>query len=276
MRPATKGQFYTYCLFASDDPTPKYIGKGTATRKEQHTHKVPKADEKGSSPKSEWIREVLARGATVQSKIIKAFDDEEAAYAYEAQLIEMHADTLTNSASGGSGDRVHKKTRAAADATPGEFKAPEPVFLKECSLKEEAFAQAYIANGGNASDAYRTAWKTAKTTKPESIWTNASGVLNRPHVKHRIQQLHNELKRKTGRTLEGLLDEYDENRKLALSTSQPGAANGATKGKAELLGFAKGDAPNDPSTVNNNLIVMGDGEVARRLAALLQKGVVGA
>lgn len=277
---ATKNQFYVYVLFASDDPTPKYIGKGKATRKEQHTHNVPKSSAKGKSPKSTWIREVWKRGAQIQSKIIRAFDDEEAAYEYEAQLIEMHADTITNSLGGGGGDRskVTKGEAPPSESTdevdlPDSFKPPELVQMPECDPKEEAFAQAYIENGGNGAEAYRTAYKPRATTKPDSIWTQASKVYARLQVRSRINELHQQLRRKSGRTLEGLLDEYDENRREALRTSQIGAANGATKGKAELLGYAKGEG--EQNVTNNNLVVLGDAELARRIASMLEKGFSG-
>jgi phage terminase small subunit len=56
------------------------------------------------------------------------------------------------------------------------------------TAKQEAFAQAFILSGGNASEAYRTAYN-AKAMKPETIHRQAHDCLTHPKVATRIAAL---------------------------------------------------------------------------------------
>ena len=55
------------------------------------------------------------------------------------------------------------------------------------TLKQETFARAYVANGGNASEAYRTAYDT--TLANPALHVEAHAVRHNPKVALRIQQL---------------------------------------------------------------------------------------
>ena len=57
------------------------------------------------------------------------------------------------------------------------------------TLKQEAFAQAYVENNGNAAAAYRTAFPGSEKWKPETLWPEASKLLNTPKVATRIDDL---------------------------------------------------------------------------------------
>lgn len=60
--------------------------------------------------------------------------------------------------------------------------------MSELTAKEEAFAQAFVFNGGNATDAWRTAHPNSKA-KPETQHVKASVMANTDRVKVRIRQL---------------------------------------------------------------------------------------
>jgi phage terminase small subunit len=56
------------------------------------------------------------------------------------------------------------------------------------TAKQEAFAVAYCTNGGNASEAYRSAYD-AKKMKPGSVSVNASQLLKSTKVALRVEEL---------------------------------------------------------------------------------------
>lgn len=103
------------------------------------------------------------------------------------------------------------------------------------TLKQEAFCRAYIENGGNASEAYRSAYNAGKT-KPEAIHANASKLLKNTKVALRIEALQRKHAERHDITVDDLVNELEEARTLAKEVGQPGAAVSATMGKAKLLG----------------------------------------
>lgn len=60
--------------------------------------------------------------------------------------------------------------------------------LSTLTDKQEAFAQAVVETG-NRSLAYRRAYEVGVTTKPGTIWKNASDIAQIPHVGARIREL---------------------------------------------------------------------------------------
>lgn len=54
--------------------------------------------------------------------------------------------------------------------------------------KQEMFCHFYLDTGGNASEAYRMAFNTDKM-KPETIWSNASRLLNDSKVAARLDEI---------------------------------------------------------------------------------------
>jgi len=60
------------------------------------------------------------------------------------------------------------------------------------TVKQEAFANAYIECGGDASAAYRLAYN-AENMKPGSVWVSACRLLAEPKVKLRVDELRAEL-----------------------------------------------------------------------------------
>jgi phage terminase small subunit len=55
--------------------------------------------------------------------------------------------------------------------------------------KQAAFAQTYLENGGNGSDAYRKIYNVGAGTKPATVNQCASRLLADPHVAARVAEL---------------------------------------------------------------------------------------
>lgn len=94
--------FYVYELIDPRTDRPFYIGKGKGRRMHQHAK-----DARNGKPgrKCDFIRELHAVGLCPTERIVKRFEDEAAAYAYEAELIAELRDDLLNIAAGGHGGR---------------------------------------------------------------------------------------------------------------------------------------------------------------------------
>lgn len=101
--------------------------------------------------------------------------------------------------------------------------------------KQAAFARAYIETG-NASEAYRLSYDAARM-KDETVHVKASELLKNGKVTVRIADLQAEAAERHDITVDSLVVELEEARKLAIDTEAPGAAVSATMGKAKLLGL---------------------------------------
>ena len=101
--------------------------------------------------------------------------------------------------------------------------------------KQEAFCYGYIETG-NASGAYRAAYNAEKM-KPESVAVQAAKMLASPKIALKIDALRAELRQRHEITVDDLVAELEEARKLAFETEKAAAAVQATMGKAKLLGL---------------------------------------
>ena len=101
--------------------------------------------------------------------------------------------------------------------------------------KQEAFCYGYIETG-NASGAYRAAYNAEKM-KPESVAVQAAKMLVSPKIALKIDALRAELRQRHEITVDDLVAELEEARKLAFETDKAAAAVQATMGKAKLLGL---------------------------------------
>ena len=102
--------------------------------------------------------------------------------------------------------------------------------------KQEKFCQVYIETG-NASEAYRQAYNASRT-KPEVVAVKASQMLaNNGKVAVRIDALRALHQKRHEITVDDLVKELEEARKLAFETDKAAAAVSATMGKAKLLGL---------------------------------------
>lgn len=91
---------------------------------------------------------------------------------------------------------------------------------------------------GNASEAYRQAYNVSNM-KPESVNRKAKDVLDNVKITARLSELRAPAIAKAQLTVEDLLRELEEARRLALDTEAPAPAVSATMGKAKLLGLDK-------------------------------------
>ena len=103
--------------------------------------------------------------------------------------------------------------------------------------KQEAFAQAYVESG-NASEAYRRSYNAEKMTN-ETINVAACKLLANYKVAIRVKQLQEKAAKRHDITVDDLIRELEEARKLAIETEKAGPAVTATMGKAKLLGMDK-------------------------------------
>ena len=101
--------------------------------------------------------------------------------------------------------------------------------------KQEAFCYGYIETG-NASGAYRAAYNAEKM-KPESVAVQAAKMLVSPKIALKIDALRAELRQRHEITVDDLVAELEEARKMAFETDKAAAAVQATMGKAKLLGL---------------------------------------
>lgn len=109
--------------------------------------------------------------------------------------------------------------------------------MAKLTPKQEAFCRSYHETG-NASEAYRTAYD-ADGSKPETVHSRACELLKNGEVAARLAELSAEANRRHQVTIDDLIAELNENRQAALAQGQTAAANGATMGKAKLLGLDK-------------------------------------
>ena len=101
--------------------------------------------------------------------------------------------------------------------------------------KQEKFCQVYIETG-NASEAYRQSYNTAKM-KPETVNRTAKQLLDNRKIAARLDELREEHAKRHEITVDTLVAELEEARKLAFETEKAAAAVSATMGKAKLLGL---------------------------------------
>lgn len=101
--------------------------------------------------------------------------------------------------------------------------------------KQEKFCLVYIETG-NASEAYRQSYNTAKM-KPETVNRTAKQLLDNRKIAARVDELREEHAKRHEITVDTLVAELEEARKLAFETEKAAAAVQATLGKAKLLGL---------------------------------------
>lgn len=104
------------------------------------------------------------------------------------------------------------------------------------TVKQEAFATAYIENGGNASAAYRAAYN-AENMQPQSIHVNACKLLSDAKVSLRVEELRAALAKRHEITADTITRMLIEDRDFARELESAAAATTATMGLAKLHGL---------------------------------------
>ena len=116
--------------------------------------------------------------------------------------------------------------------------------MNKLTTKQEKFCKSFIETG-NASEAYRQSYECQKMKGP-TINRNAVALLDNSKIATRVGELQLNLQKKFEVTVESLSKELDEDRQLARSLGQPGAAISALNVKARIHGLDKQVMSNDP------------------------------
>jgi len=117
--------------------------------------------------------------------------------------------------------------------------------------KQEVFCQAYIETG-NASEAYRRVY--SPKGKPATVNRSAHEVLENPKVAARLAELKDAQKERHHVTVDSLLLELEEARKVGIATGRAAAMVAATMSKAKLLGM-EGSTPDDETPTSVKVTV---------------------
>ena len=102
--------------------------------------------------------------------------------------------------------------------------------------QQEKFAQS-VASGMNQSDAYRSAYKVKKTTKPESVNQNASRLMADINIASRVEELREPIVKAAQLTLEAHLNDLKGLRNMATKASQYSAAISAEIARGKAAGL---------------------------------------
>jgi phage terminase small subunit len=140
------------------------------------------------------------------------------------------------------------------------------------TLKQEAFCNAYIENGGNASAAYRTAYN-AENMGVDSVKVEACRLLDSPNIALTVKALRDAIALANRLTVDDLIKELEEARIAALTaeTVQSSAATAATMGKAKLLGYDKQTLELTGKDGKDLYAALTDEQLEARIAAIAVK-----
>lgn len=135
----------------------------------------------------------------------------------------------------------------------------------ELTPKQENFCLAYLETG-NASEAYRRAYNASKM-KEAVINVKACELLANGKVTVRLAELRKPIIERHQITVDDLIAELEQARKIALSALSPqaSASVAATMGKAKLLGY--GIEKHEHTGANGGAILV---DTAARQARLLE------
>ena len=103
------------------------------------------------------------------------------------------------------------------------------------TAKQEKFCQG-VAKGLTYSDAYREAYNSGKM-KAETVNKRASELLLNREIAGRVEGLTVRILKRYDLTVDDIVVELEEARKMAMATGQSAAMVSASMGKAKLLGL---------------------------------------
>jgi phage terminase small subunit len=140
--------------------------------------------------------------------------------------------------------------------------------MPDLTIKQERFCQAYIENGGNASEAYRTSYD-ASNMKPESIHRKAHEVMENGKVTARLEELRQMHVERHCVTVDSISTELEEARALARDQKQAAPMVSASMGKAKLHGLIVDKAEHTGKDGKDLIPELSDLDRARRIAFIL-------
>lgn len=103
--------------------------------------------------------------------------------------------------------------------------------------KQEAFCR-FVVETQNQSEAYRRAFDTSKM-KDITVVKRASELANRSDIKGRLAELRKANQQRHEITVDSLVEELEEARRVARDEGQASAMVASTMGKAKLMGLDK-------------------------------------
>lgn len=103
------------------------------------------------------------------------------------------------------------------------------------TAKQEKFAQE-VVSGATQADAYRAAYSTENMTD-NSVWVNASKLMNNAKVALRVRELKKELADKELWTRENSVKALIATYRMAMAIENPNAMTGAIKELNAMHGF---------------------------------------
>jgi phage terminase small subunit len=137
--------------------------------------------------------------------------------------------------------KAKRATRPKA-APAGRMKTAEGILVEKVTdrdlkltPKQETFCQAYVETGIGA-EAFRRAYDTSNWTD-KSIHEKASQMLSTVKIRSRVDQLKAAHRRRHDYTVDDLVEELEEARKLAQENGNAAPMVQATMGKGKLLGL---------------------------------------
>lgn len=129
--------------------------------------------------------------------------------------------------------------------------------MSNLTPKQEAFCLAYIETG-NASEAYRRAYSAGKM-KPETVNVKACELLASGKVSVMVKELQEVHQKRHNVTVDSLIGELEEARRVAIRLAQPSAAVSATMGKAKIVGVDVQKVEHSGAvTMNHRIEFIGD------------------
>ncbi len=112
---------------------------------------------------------------------------------------------------------------------------------KKLDLKDEVFAQEYVNNGNNATQAYRNSREKWQTLSKGVLWSEASRIKNKPEVYARIEALQRELQENLAKrnkvNLQTCYEMHMDTYYLAEENKDPRTMNQCTESISKLLGL---------------------------------------
>ena len=102
--------------------------------------------------------------------------------------------------------------------------------------KQEGACQAFIENGGNRSEAYKTAYDV-ENMSDEAVYVEACRLFKNPNIALRVIELQAEHRERHNVTVDTITAELDENREVGRAEGQAAAMTAATLGKAKIHGL---------------------------------------
>jgi len=102
------------------------------------------------------------------------------------------------------------------------------------NMRHERFIREYLKTDFNGAEAYRRVYPRHR---PDIACVSACQLLRRPKVRERLQEVQAAIIKRSDITVDRILAEYEEARKLAVQQEKPEAMLNASEKKAKLVGL---------------------------------------